>query len=51
VPLATIGSAPASLAGALMDEEVQDENEVPQVRVWSPWGSVFQDDGWKIGET
>lgn len=30
VPLATIGSAPASLAGALMDEEVQDENEVPQ---------------------
>lgn len=30
VPVATIGSAPASLAGALMDEEVNDENEVPQ---------------------
>lgn len=30
VPSATIGSAPASLAGALMDEEVADENEVPE---------------------
>eukprot|EP00434_Breviolum_minutum_P006520 symbB.v1.2.005755.t1/scaffold307.1/size232847/20 len=30
VPSATIGSAPQSLAGALMDNEVADENEVPE---------------------
>jgi len=30
VPSATIGSAPPSLAGALMDNEVADENEVPE---------------------
>ena len=30
VPSATIGSAPPSLAGALMENEVADENEVPE---------------------
>ena len=29
-PSATIGSAPPSLAGALMENEVADENEVPE---------------------
>lgn len=40
VPSATIGSAPQSLAGALMDNEVADENEVPEAGLFGLFANL-----------
>ena len=39
-PSATIGSAPPSLAGALMDNEVADENEVPEAGLFGLFANL-----------